>query len=211
MTDIDNNVHTLSLDDLECELGILFKRNLKFDDHINNGISGFMKRKFTHMDKSLILALYKSLLRSNLDYGNLIYYPTTQKTKQVPENAQRRATCIVPELHSTSYKERLVELNLSTLKCKRKRCIIQVFKIVHEIDGIDMNKFFTFTDNSQLRGHNLNLNKTRVNKSISLNSFPMRNIKIWNNLPSEVVNSKTGLEFKTKIGHLWKTSRYDKS
>ena len=218
LTDSDNNSHTLSSDDSECDLGILFKRNLKFDEHINNvvnkvnRISGLIKRKFTHMDKSLFLTLYKSLLRSHLDYGNLIYYPTTKKNKQVLENAQRRATRMVPELRGMSYSERLMELNLSTLEYRRKRYdIIQVFKIVHKIDDIDMNKFFTFTDNSQLRGHNLKLTKPRVNKSIRLNSFPMRNIQVWNNLPSEVVNSKTVLEFKTKIDHLWKSSRYELS
>ena len=133
------------------------------------------------------------------------YYPTTKKCKQILENAQRRATHLVPELRGISYRERLMELNLSTLDYRRKRYIIQVFKIIHKIDDIDMNKFFTFTDNSQLRGHNLKLNKPRVNKSIRLNSFAMRTIPVWNNLPSEIVNSKTVLD------KLWKNSRYDLS
>ena len=206
MTDSDNKSHTLSTDDSECDLGIVFKNNLKFDEHINkvvnkvNSIIGLIRRKFTHIDKSLFLTLYKSLVRSHLHYGNLIFYPTTKKYKQLLENAQRRATRLVPELHGMSYRERLIELNLSTLDYRRKRYdIIQVFKIVHNIDDIDMNRFFTFTENNQLRGHNLKLNKPRVNKSIRLNSFAMRNIPVWNNLPSEAVNSKTVLEFKTKL------------
>ena len=105
-----------------------------------------------------------------------------------------------------------MELNLSTLDYRRNRYdIIQVFRIIHEIDDIGMSKFFTFTDNSQLRGHNLKLNKPRVNKSIRLNSFAMRTIPVWNSLPSEIVNSKTVLEFKTKLDKLWKNSRYDLS
>ena len=218
LTDSDNKSHTLSTDDSECDLGILFKNNLKFDEHINkvvnkvNSIIGLIRRKFTHIDKSLFLTLYKSLVRSHLDYGNLIFYPTTKKYKQVLENAQRRATRLVPELHGMSYRERLIELNLSTLDYRRKRYdIIQVFKIVHNIDDIDMNRFFTFTENNQLRGHNLKLNKPRVNKSIRLNSFAMRNIPVWNNLPSEAVNSKTVLEFKTKLDKIWRNTRYDLS
>ena len=218
LTDSENNSHTLSLEDSECDLGILFKKNLKFDEHIDkvvnkvNRISGLIRRKFTHIDKSTFLTLYKSLVRSHLDYGNLIYYPTTKKCKQILENAQRRATRLVPELRGMSYEERLMELNLSTLEYRRRRYdIIQVFKIIHKIDDIDMSKFFTFTDNSQLRGHNLRLNKPRVNKSIRLNSFAMRTIPVWNNLPSEIVNSKTVLEFKTKIDKLWKNARYDLS
>ena len=80
-----------------------------------NRISGLIRRKFTHIDKSTFLTLYKSLVRSNLDYGNLIYYPTTKKCKQILENAQRRATRLVPELRGMSYREGLIELNLSTL------------------------------------------------------------------------------------------------
>ena len=76
-----------------------------------------------------------------------------------------------------------MELNLSILDYRRERYkIIQVFKIIsdpvyvylvreiiHKIDDIDMNKFFTFTDNSQLRRHNLKLNKPLVNESTRLN------------------------------------------
>ena len=105
-----------------------------------------------------------------------------------------------------------MELNLPTLDYRRKRFdIIQVFKIVHNIDDIDMSVFFTFTDNSHLRGHNLKLHKPRANKSIKLNSFAVRNISVWNSLPSHVVNSKTVLEFKTKLDKLWSDRRFDQT
>ena len=52
--------------------------------------------------------------------------------------------------------------------------IIQVFKIVHKIDDIDTRTYFTFTENNQLRGHNLKLNEPRANKSIKLHSFALR-------------------------------------
>ena len=83
--------------------------------------------------------------------------------------------------------------------------------MIHKIDDIDISKFFTLTDNSQLRGHKLKLNKPQVNKSIRLNSFAMRTIPVWNNIPSDIVNSKTVFEFKTKLDKLWKNSRYDLS
>ena len=133
----------------------------------------------------MFLTLYKSLVRSHLDYGNLIFYPTT-KYKQILENAQRQATRIVPELQGMSCSQRLVELNLTTLDYTRKRFdIIQVFKIIRNIDDIDMNSFFTYTDNDHLRGHNLKLSKPRANKTSRLNSFALRNIHEWNRLPSE--------------------------
>ena len=74
MTDTQNNLHVLSTEDSESDLGILFKKNLKFDEHIDNTVNkvnriiGLLKRKFTYMDKDLFLTLYKSLVRSHLDY-----------------------------------------------------------------------------------------------------------------------------------------------
>ena len=104
MTDTQNNLHVLSTEDSESDLGILFKKNLKFDEHIDNTVSkvnriiGLIKRKFTYMDKDLFLTLYKSLARSHLDYRNLVFYPATKKYKQILGNAQRRATRLVAEL-----------------------------------------------------------------------------------------------------------------
>ena len=83
---------------------------------------------------------------------------------------KQRATRLVPELRGLSYRERLVELNLSTLDYRWKIFdIIQVFKIIHKIDDIDMNVFFSFDENTQLRGHNLKLKKPRANKTVRAN------------------------------------------
>ena len=72
-----------------------YTRNLTCTNRRVNSIIGLIKRKFKFIDKDLFLTLYKSLIRSHLDYGNLIFYPTTKKYKQVLENAQRRATIVV--------------------------------------------------------------------------------------------------------------------
>jgi len=111
----------------EKDLGIQFTNKLNFEKHINstvnkvNKIIGLLRRKFTYMDKSLFLILYKALIRSHLDYGNLIYYPTTKKCKQLVENVQRRATRLVPALKGLSYVERIKALNLPSLEYRRKR------------------------------------------------------------------------------------------
>ena len=86
-----------------------------------------------------------------------------------------------------------------------------MFKIVHNIDDIDMSVFLTLPDNSHLRGHNLKLHKPHANKSSKLNSFAIRNIPVWNSLPSDVVNSKTVLEFKTKLDKLWSDRRFNQT
>ena len=141
LTDSENNFHTLSLEDSECDLGILFKKNLNFDEHIDkvvnkvNRISGLIRRKFTHIDKKTFLTLYKSLVTSTTGTGYIIQLlRSASRSWKMPKE--------VPKLHGMSYRERLLELNLSTLDYRRKRYdIIQMFKIIHKIDDIDMSSF----------------------------------------------------------------------
>ena len=70
---------------------------------------------------------------------------------------------------------------------------------------------FTFTENNQLRGHNLKLNKTCANTSIKFDLLARRNIPVWNSLPLKVVNSKMVEEFKTKFDKLWRSQRFDQT
>ena len=175
-----------------------------------NKIIGLIKRKFTYLNINLFLTLYKSLVRSHLDYGNLIYYPTTKKCKQLFENTQRHAKRLVPELRGLTYSQRLERLNLPTLEYRRQRFdMIQVFKIIHKIDNIDMNTFFQFANNSGTRGHNLKLHKPKAKKSSRLHSFGHRTISVWNSLPEDIVNCKTVNTFKSHLDKLWAHKRYD--
>ena len=74
--------------------------------------------------------------------------------------------------------------------------MIQVFKIVHNIDDISMDGLFEFSD-MQTRGNSKKLLKPRVLKTFQMNSFCFRSINKWNALPDDTVNSKTVLQFKT--------------
>ena len=88
MSDTHNTPQVLVTEDSECDVGILLKKSLKFEEHIDNVVNkakriiGLIKRKFCYMDKELFLTLYISLARSHLDYGNLTVYPTTKNTNK---------------------------------------------------------------------------------------------------------------------------------
>ncbi|WAR15881.1 hypothetical protein MAR_030475 [Mya arenaria] len=218
MTDRDGNIQQLKGEDSEKDLGVLFTESLSFEKHISNTLNkanmiiGLIRRKFTHIDNTLFLTLYKSLVRSHLDYGNLIYFPITKKCKQMIENAQRRATRLIPDLRGLTYNDRLRKLNLPSLDFRRKRFdMIQVFRIVHNIDDIIMTTFFTFADNSGTRGHNLKLFKPKARKSLRQNSFSNRIVSTWNNLPHELVNTTSVNAFKAGLDKLWKNKRFDTS
>ena len=63
-----------------------------------NKLLGLIKQSFKSHDKESFLTLYKSLVRSIIDYGGIVYFPTTKKNIQLIENIQRCATKLLPEL-----------------------------------------------------------------------------------------------------------------
>ncbi len=149
MNDKNNLLRPLPRDYEEKDLGITFEDNLKFNKHITNIVNranrllGMIKRSFSHMDSELFLCLYKSLVRSILDYGSPVWNPSTKKNRQLLENVQRRGTRIVPELRGLSYTQRLEKLNLPSLFYRRRRYdLIQIYKMINGLELINTDKFF---------------------------------------------------------------------
>ena len=160
------------------------------------------------MSKHMFLTVYKSLIRSIIDYGSTVYYPSTKKNIQLIENIQRRATRIVPELKGLSYPERLRELNLPTLLYRRRRFdMIQIFKLVHGLEDINSSSFFEFNDNPT-RGHIYQIYKPAVNKTLRKNCFPIRCIDDWNQLDEDTVTCDSVLSFKTRLDKKWRDRRF---
>ena len=214
MEDKDGTIKNLTVVNCEKDLGIYVQDNLKFDQHISitvnraNRLVGLIKRAFSYLDEETLLVLHKTLIRPILDYGNLIWFPTLKKDIRAIENVQRRITKILPELSNLSYEERLQRLSLSTLMYRRNRMdMIQVFKIVQNIDDISMNGLFEFSD-TQTRGNSMKLKKPRALKTFRMNSFCVRTINKWNALPNDIVNSKTVLCFKTAYDRLMGNNKY---
>ena len=64
---------------------------MKFDNHITYMVNrchkllGLIKRTFKSLDKDSFLTLYKSLVRSVIDYGGSVYFPKTKKNTQLLE------------------------------------------------------------------------------------------------------------------------------
>ena len=60
--------------------------------------------------------MYKSLVRSHLEYGNSVWYPKRKIDVDKLERVQKRATKLIPELCKKSYSDWLKALKLPTLK-----------------------------------------------------------------------------------------------
>ena len=92
------------------------------------------KRNFMHMDSRTFVMLYKALVRPHVEYTNSIWSPYKKGDIEAIEKVEKRATKLVISLKKLPYKERLLQLNLHTLKYRRLRGdMIEVYKITHDM------------------------------------------------------------------------------
>ena len=144
----------------EKDLGVIIDSKLTFRDHISAKVNlanrnlGIIFRTFTYLDTEMFMSLYKSLVRPHLEYATVIWSPLYKKDRISIENVQRRATKLVRACKNLSYPERLRKLGLPTLEYRRQRAdIIQVYKILNDIDKVDKNKLFSVITYNRTRGH----------------------------------------------------------
>ena len=124
------------------------------------------------------------------------------------EQMQRRATRMIHGLGNLGYSDRLRSLNLTTLYYRRRRSdVIQVFRIIKNIDSITLEDFFKL-DTGITRGNYMKLVKPRSSTSIKLNSFSHRIINDWNDLPNKVVLSTSLNMFKSNLNSYWSSKSF---
>jgi len=110
---------------------------------------------------------------------------------------------MVSGLGGKSYEERLSELAMPSLKARREEIdMVETYKILTKKSNVSENTWFT--RNVAADGgretrmaadpHSLRLPPARL--EIRRNFFSYRVIEKWNNLPSEVKNSKNARQFK---------------
>ena len=133
---------TNMLENIRCEkdLGVLTDNKLNFDLHFAEKIKkadsmlAIIKKWLMKLNCQSLSVLIKTLLRPHLEYCNQAWRPHFQKHRSNLENAQRRATRLIPSLASLPYEQRLMKLDLPTLDFRKKRGrMIEVYKILNGV------------------------------------------------------------------------------
>jgi hypothetical protein len=192
------------------DLGVIFDSQLKFDEHIyvkiNKAYSmlGIIKRNFRNISDSSFVLLYKSLVRSHLEYANAVWSPYRQKYIEKVEKVQKRATKLLSSNKGLTYEDRLKKLNLPTLVYRRHRGdMIETFKIIHGIYNVDSTLQLLLSHNALTRGHRFKLFQSHVHYDSRKYFFVNRIISLWNNLPDYVVTADTVNSFKNRLDKHW--------
>ena len=187
------------------DLGVTFDNKLGFGEHISLKINkaysilGVINRNFKHLSEQCFVMLYKSMVRSHLEYAQGIWSPHAQGHIKDIEKVQMRATKMVARLKELPYQKRLESLNLPTLKYRRIRGdMIELYKIItgryDEEASIKLNYSKT-----NVRGNRYRLYQGHLHYDLRKYFFVNRVIHIWNGLPDEVVAADTTNNFKTRL------------
>ena len=132
----------------EKDLGVTMNANMKVSEQCRiaaskgNQVLGMIRRNISYKDKSLIVPLYKAIVRPHLEYCIQAWSPYLRKDIDMLEKIQRRAIKLIPGLRDLRYEERLKECGLTTLETRRLGGDqIEVFKILNGYENIDSNIF----------------------------------------------------------------------
>ncbi|XP_028407530.1 uncharacterized protein LOC114530144 [Dendronephthya gigantea] len=190
------------------DLGVTITKNLSWSQHVAitvnkaNKVLGIIKRTVGPVDKSVFSMLYKSLVRPILEYAVPVWSPYLVKDIQALEKVQRRASRIAlrQKRQDMSYEDRIKILKWSTLeKCRLYLSLIECYKIVFNISNLDFNTFFELGSKRTRANHGYKLYVKLAKCNSYKNSFFVRIIDDWNNLPKDVVEAGNLNTFKHRL------------
>jgi len=119
---------------------------------------GLIKRNFIHVYTDAFLQLYKTLVRSHLEYANCIWNHYRQHLIKDFEKIQMRASRLIPDVKNLKYEERLRYLKLPTLKYRRIRGdMIQVYKLLYNKYDSNVSLHLDRSVGNRTRGNSLKL------------------------------------------------------
>jgi len=198
---------TLQQIEEEKDLGVYTTSDLKSSMQCNKAANKAMSmlrmvnRAFKRFDKEEFLVIYKSFIRTHLEYCVQSWNPHFVRDEKVLEKVKRRATKCVKGMKKKEYAERLRDLGLTTLKRSRIRGdLIETYNILSGKENVNRDSFFHLIDfERQLRGHGLKLYKRRCRLDTRKFFFSQRVVNNWNSLPQYVVEAPSLNSFKKRL------------
>ena len=189
------------------DLGVYVDPDLNWRTHIAmkslkaKNHASWVLRTFTSRDTETMMLLYKSYVRSHLEYCCPLWSPHLQCDIIQIEAVQRSFTAKIKGFRSLNYWERLRRLSLYSLQRRRERyMIILVWKIYNSL--IPNNVNITFRETTRhgttcLRP--LGNSKYSSVNTIRFNSFTSNASALYNVVPPNIKSLNTLTIFKSKL------------
>ena len=177
------------------DLGIIVSADLSWSTHISTIVSrsrsilSWVFSVFRTRDITTMMTLYKSLVRSHLEYCCPLWHPSSMRDIKLIEGVQRSFTSRIYGVQHFNYWERLKALGLMSLQRRRERyIIIQMWKILHTICPNDVNVQFKPPSRLGVKAKlpALDRNSSQHHQSLYDFSFGMLGPRLWNCLPKHI-------------------------
>ena len=158
---------------------------------------------FKSRDRTVMLTLYKSLIRSILDYCSPLWAPVAIGQIQLVESVQRTFTSRISNMGELNYWERLKDLHLMSIQRRHERYfMIYMFKLRMSLVPNDIGIIIEDTGRC---GFKARVPAPPVSKSAKIQSlydrsFSTRGPKLWNCLPKPVRDQTEMEKFKSELG-----------
>ena len=189
------------------DLGVIITPQISWSEHIRYIVKKATKSAswslsvFRYRDHHTMLTLYKSLVRSHLEYCCPLWNPHgNQSDIKLLEGVQRSFTAKILGYGDMNYWDRLASLKLSSLQRRRERYIlIYMWKILHKIvpNSIDVN--WHHNDRRGIRATVPNIPTSKSKLSAYDNSFMVIGPRLWNIIPSDCTTSPNLRSFKSNL------------
>ena len=189
------------------DLGLHVDTNRTWQNHIAtkatkaNSMTGWILRTFITRDVSTMMLLYKSFVRSHLEYCCPLWSPHLQRDIIQIEAVQRSFTAKIQGLCDLSYWDCLRRLSLYSLQRRRERyTIILVWKIEHNILPNNVNLIFRETSRHGTTCiRPLGNSKHSSINTLRFNSFASRASALYNVVPPNIKSLTTLTTFKPAL------------
>ena len=190
------------------DLGIHISSDLSWSINVNimcaraRSVSSWVLSAFKTRDRVTMVTLYKSLIRSLLEYCCPLWNPQKISDMQSLEAVQRSFTSRIWGIQHLNYWERLKALKLMSLQRRRERYIIlHMWKILHKLCPNDINIVFSQPSRLGIRAEVPRICKSssQHNQTLYDNSFAVIGPRVWNTLPGRLHLLADLASFKNKL------------
>jgi hypothetical protein len=195
-------------------LGAAMNSSLSWNDHIKSIAGqasrtlGFLKRNFYGCSKNAKLALYKSLVRSKLEYCSSVWDPYTKTNIDLLEAIQNRAARFIANNYNHNYSVSALKsaIGLQSLEQRRQTARLCTFyKFAHgemEIPTDPHPQLASPVHNTRYKtNHDMIFLRHNCNTDVYRNSFFPRTIRQWNFLDQSTIHLSLPA-FRTQIAML---------
>ena len=190
------------------DLGVNITPTLTWSPHINiiadssRRLISWVLSVFKDRSENTMMCLYKTLIRSRIEYCSPLWNPSKQEDIKSLESVQRLFTSKISGLSDYSYYDRLKILRIQSLQRRRERFIILVmWKIINKVIPNDIDIKVTHSERRgiKVKVPPLNMDATQRARSLYETSFAIVGPKLWNCIPHRISKLTNKDSFKVAL------------